>query len=341
MPDAPVNAESSTAPAIQAPENPLESFTPEQHAKWLETGEMPAKVAPEPEGSAPSQSAGEKPGSAPESETGQQESRQEKPKQNAETRKQQLSAEIQDLLEKRRALREEVDRLSKGDKPPEAPAGKKEEPQTPQRPQRPKRPRQDEFETWDALHAAEEKYEQELDKYEEDLADWKAGQRIERERAEYNRSVREDQIHTENQKRLTSWQERSNQAKERYADFDKVVGSAEALPLNPVMDELILRHKMGPDIVYHLAKNPGEAARIAALDPYDTAAELTRFADRISAKQPPKTPTPKTVSEAKEPPTLLTGTNAGAADEAKAAQEAGDFERYFNAMNARDAARMR
>jgi hypothetical protein len=49
------------------------------------------------------------------------------------------------------------------------------------------------------------------------------------------------------------------------------------------------------DIVYHLAKNPEEAKRIAALPAYAQAKEIGKLEDRLSAKKPIK------VSNAPEP----------------------------------------
>jgi len=312
--EATVTAESSPAPET-APVS-LDKFTDAEHAKWLETGETPKPKKAE--------SATASPESAPESGTGKesQESVQPERKQDGETRKRQLAAEIQDLLEQRRRLREELSQkpAEKAESQPEAKA-----------PERPKRPRIDEFEDYS-------KYEDALDQYEEKLADYKAGQRIEAEKQAYQKQQQQQTIEQHNAEVRKNWETRLRETQKRHPDFDAIVRANE-LPLNPIMDGYLLDSEIGPDVVVHLCQHMEEANRIAKLPPYQCARELVKLESSISEKLK-ATPAPSKITGAKEPPRELSGTNRAPEDEAQAALAAGDVGRYMDVMNTRDAARI-
>lgn len=78
--------------------------------------------------------------------------------------------------------------------------------------------------------------------------------------------------------------------RDRYADFDAVVANP-SLPISTDMAAVIMDSEHGPELAYHLGKNPGEAARIARLSPVAQAKELGRIEERLSApKTGPKPP---------------------------------------------------
>lgn len=311
----------------------LESLTPEQHAKWLEKGELPTPTkAGE---SAPPEKESEK--ATAESETAEKstehkEQTERKP-HTAETRIRQLEADIaalkqqraeriQALLDERRKLAQEVSQV--GAIKPEPPAGAKPDAE------KPKRPKMDEFEEYSS-------YEQALEEYEDKLTDWKVNQRIEAEKKAYQQQVQKQTVEQRNAQVRKNWEAHLGEAHKRHGDFEEVVRSVE-LPLNPVMDGFLLDSAIGPEIVYALCKNVAEAERIAKLSPFACTRELAKLESSISASL--QAPQPKKVTEAKPPPTELSGTNRGAEDEAAAALEAGNFARYAEIMNQRDAARI-
>lgn len=79
-------------------------------------------------------------------------------------------------------------------------------------------------------------------------------------------------------------------ARERFADYDAVTRNPN-VAITPVMAEVIRDSDVGPDVAYHLGKNPAEAARIAALPPNRQAVELGRLEAKITAPKPlPKQP---------------------------------------------------
>lgn len=79
-------------------------------------------------------------------------------------------------------------------------------------------------------------------------------------------------------------------ARERFADYDAVTRNPN-VPITPAMAEIIRDSDVGPDLAYHLGKNPTEAARIAALPLNRQAVELGRLEARVTAPKPlPKQP---------------------------------------------------
>jgi len=91
-------------------------------------------------------------------------------------------------------------------------------------------------------------------------------------------------------------------AREKYEDFDDVALVSE-LTITPEMSDAALGDHWG-DILYHLGKNPKEAARIARLTPIQQAKEIGKLETIISTK-----PTKKTTN-APEPPKTVSGNAA-------------------------------
>lgn len=92
------------------------------------------------------------------------------------------------------------------------------------------------------------------------------------------------------------YEARAAEVRDRYADFDAVVSNP-SLPITNDMAAVIMDSDRGPEVAYHLGKNPAEAARIARLSPVAQAKELGRLEERLSAprampKQPPAPFTP-------------------------------------------------
>lgn len=83
---------------------------------------------------------------------------------------------------------------------------------------------------------------------------------------------------------------RETLARERYTDYDTVTRN-QSVPITKPMAEVIMDLDAGPEIAYHLGKNPQEAARIAALPERHQALELGRLEAKITApKSVPKPP---------------------------------------------------
>ena len=107
-----------------------------------------------------------------------------------------------------------------------------------------------------------------------------------------------------------AFQERLEEAKEKYADFDQVAYNPN-LPITDAMAETIRASEIGPELAYHLGSNPKEAERIAKLSPFLQAKEIGRIEAKLAAEPPVK----KTTS-APDPirPVTARATNSGVTD---------------------------
>ena len=92
-------------------------------------------------------------------------------------------------------------------------------------------------------------------------------------------------------------QDRMNSARGRYGDFDDVVLNPE-LAITQDMVNIMVESEHGPDVFYHLGKNPDEALRIAQLSPMAAARELGKIEASI---KPPQKRQPKRISNAPDP----------------------------------------
>lgn len=324
-------AASSTATAPEAP--PIEKWSDKQRSDWLRTGKTPTPEAPKTEESAPSTPAAEqKPAeSAPASEAGK---KQEPPKpRGAEQRKEQLAAEIQDLLRQRAELRREIAEAGKGGKQPEAAAAPPtEQPkEQPRAAERPKRPKVDDFENYEA-------YDQALDKYVEDLTAWQAKQTLEADRTARQQADDQRKAQEATQSKQRTLAEKLIDASQKHSDFAGKLAEFEAEHggVSQTIADTIAESEHGAELAYHLVTHPEEVQRIGALGPLAQARELGKIeASLAGTTKPPEPPKPKTTA-ASPPPTELSGKTTAPEDEAKAALEAGDFQRYKRIMDARD-----
>lgn len=91
-----------------------------------------------------------------------------------------------------------------------------------------------------------------------------------------------------------AYQARVDVAVQKFPDYHAVTGNP-GLHITPAMAEVILDSDLGPDIAYHLGKNPSEAVKIARLNPASQAAALGRLEAQISAPKPTKKPAPAPV----------------------------------------------
>ena len=348
------HAAPTTESAPSSPANGTEAVSipkdPKAYAEWRQTGKLPGdpKDKPSKEDPAPSKSsADEESGKgAPASEAGHK----GQVRTNAETRKEELNREIRELLSKRDQLRKEVDT----GKPPE-PAGKtdvKAEPSpAPAQPEskRPVKPKQDDFDNWEQYDAAK-------DKYDEDLADWKAAQRIE----EYEQKQRQEAQTREMQNRL-------NEAKERYgAEAEpKIVETAKTVfndqEVPPAIKTALGRSEVLVDALYVMGSDRAELDQfldLAKKDPLEalrkwfTVEALVKEELATSGKTAPARgadgkflPEKATEKPARQrppaPPTELNGSGSPPGDIRISAAEKGDFRSFKQDADRRDIARLR
>jgi hypothetical protein len=101
-----------------------------------------------------------------------------------------------------------------------------------------------------------------------------------------------------------AWGEATAAFREKVPDFDEVAHNPN-LAVTPIMAEAIRETPRGAEIAYYLGKNPGEAARIAALPPVSQVMAIARLETRLDTAQ-------AAVSRAPEPIGALTGRGGNA-----------------------------
>jgi hypothetical protein len=341
MPDVETPAESSPAETTQTQTPKAEPVSvptnAEEYAEWRLTGKLPD---PQPSSKDPAPS--KKPSVTPDSEPGAQHKRQ-----GADARKEELNREIRDLIAKRDQLKQETEAPAKKDvKAEPSPAAE------PEGPKRPIKPKQNDFKTW-------EEYETAKDKYDEDLADWKAGQKIQ----EYEQRRHQEAASQAMQVKL-------NEAKSRYGDEaePKVLSTAKTVFDNqkvaPAIKAAIGRSDVLVDALYVMGSDSQELDSFIGLSIQDPLEALRKWytvealvkaeLGKNGATKPESEETPerdengKFISarpparmprQAPPPPTELGGNSSPGGDESDRALASGNVRKFFEERNRKDMAR--
>lgn len=133
-------------------------------------------------------------------------------------------------------------------------------------------------------------YDQAMEAWAKQAARYEAKQAT--EKAEAERKQAEEIREFESLKMKAA--EREAKLSQKYADFDTVLNPqfnplvAAALQ-NDTITQYYLQSEAGPEVAYHLAKNPTKFAEVLSLPPIQAIRELTRLEMKLSASPPPKT----------------------------------------------------
>lgn len=130
--------------------------------------------------------------------------------------------------------------------------------------------------------------------YVEALTDWKLDQKL----SDRDARDRQTKVQTEFQKRVSTHVERVNAFKSEHDDFDEALEDVDDIPISVAVQEVILDSDNGPELMYELAKNRAEYARICALSPLAAARELGKFESKLNASSDGG---PKEVKKTKAP----------------------------------------
>jgi len=164
--------------------------------------------------------------------------------------------------------------------------------------------------------------------YAEALADWSAEQAlVRRDKEDLQRRADEAQ-----QKVISSWAQKVAAAKAEIPDFDDMVASSGVAVSDPIRDA-ILESDVGPQILYHLAKEDELAQKIASMSPNAALREIGKLEARFE-KQPETKPS-NPVGKSKAPPPISPIRNAGG----KADVEIGSDGQFHGSYQAWKAAR--
>lgn len=170
--------------------------------------------------------------------------------------------------------------------------------------------------------------------YAEALADWSAEQAlVRRDREDLQRRADEAQ-----QKVISSWAQKVATAKAEIPDFDDMVASSGVAVSDPIRDA-ILESDVGPQILYHLAKEDDLARKIASMSPNAALREIGKLEAKFE-KQPETRPS-NPVGKSKAPPPISPIRNAGSANNVEIGSD-GQFHGSYQAWKAaRKAGRIR
>lgn len=323
-------------------------MTPVQRAEWRKTGKLPDQTPSTSSDAVTSAASAEPPASSDAQAAKPTDSQTVKPpKQNADTRKAQLQAEIRADLARREALRQEIAReegrlealrgsRTDGNRAESSPA-----PANPPQYTRPK-PSEDEIGTKYENYAA----------FVEDLTDWKVEQR----EADAQRTQRESELTRSQSERATQFQERIKAAESADPEFAKSI-SYDVLSLKPfsallpgespsarnAIAEELLSSPVAPQLMRHFSDHPGDLRRLESLLPRELLREFGKLEARFATETPaavqtPQAPTTKHLSSAPPPPTTLGSRPADAGDAIKSAVSRKDYTSYRDEANRRDIA---
>jgi hypothetical protein len=170
--------------------------------------------------------------------------------------------------------------------------------------------------------------------YAESLADWSAEQALgRRDREDLERRADEAR-----QKVISTWANKVAAAKSEIPDFDDMVASSGVAVSDPIRDA-ILESDVGPQILYHLAKEDDLAKKIASMSPFAALREIGKLEAKFEKQ--PETKQSNPVGKSKAPPPISPIRNAGNANQVEIGSD-GQFHGSYQAWKAaRKAGRIR
>ena len=170
--------------------------------------------------------------------------------------------------------------------------------------------------------------------YAEALADWSAEQAlVRRDREDVERRADEAR-----QKVISTWAQKVATAKADIPDFDDMVASSGVAVSDPIRDA-ILESDVGPQILYHLAKEDDLAKKIASMSPFAALREIGKLEAKFEKQ--PETKQSNPVGKSKAPPPISPIRNAGNANQVEIGSD-GQFHGSYQAWKAaRKAGRIR
>lgn len=101
---------------------------------------------------------------------------------------------------------------------------------------------------------------------------------------EKEQKAKAEAIKTEYQKTVQAHQERVQNFAKSHSDFDAVLDSVNDIPMSLPVQDVVLASEIGPALMYELAKNKEEYARICSLGEAAAYRELGKLESRLEAK---------------------------------------------------------
>lgn len=314
----------------------LESLSETQYLEWRKTGNLPTEAAEKKESAGEST---EKKADAAPKETATE--------KKGTVEKQEQSVHRYSYRELRQRVRELEGQLSERTVSRTKPPVEADEPITTTLPKkdaaadRP-RPKAD-----DVDDKGKAKYAT-IEDFFEDLADWKADQKIKIYTDEQQKQAKENAEKAAQRQVSERWSAQVESARKNHADFDKVALDKDmVVPAGSAVEQWVLDSDIGTEILYYLGQHRDELAAIHRMSPIAAARHLTALEAELSGEDEPEDneedlPAAKTetkTSKAPPPSREVGGRGTAVVDEVTKAVADDDTGAYIRAMNRRQLAK--
>lgn len=241
---------------------------------------------------------------APEEDADEDEDLSEEPEASGEKKKSPAQKRIDELTrlrrqaertaeEERRQRQALEERIARLEKPSQEPSAEKQQ-DAPDEEDSPKPP-----------DPADYTYGEVDSQYLSDMVSFNVSQKLQEEKQK-EAEKRQAEAATRQQRELSEkWDALGETGKTTYDDFeDVVIGGANAgrYQLSPTLAQAIPESEFGADILYHLASNPKESARVAEMSPVRQVAYLGRLEAALEQSAKRKKGSSTKVSKAPPPP---------------------------------------
>jgi hypothetical protein len=124
-------------------------------------------------------------------------------------------------------------------------------------------------------------------------------------------SKRQEKLKTEAESKKTTFLGKVDEFKKAHDDFESVIADVDDIQMSPAISQAILESDNGPELMYELAKNVEEYARMCALPPFEAIRALGRFEARLAKpSEETKVTKPKITTKAPPPPRPISTSSA-------------------------------
>lgn len=126
--------------------------------------------------------------------------------------------------------------------------------------------------------------------YVEALTDWKTSQKIAEVVHHQRAATAQERQQAEAMELARGWAGKQEAVRKEIPDYDEVMGGADTV-VAPYVTDAILTSDRGPEVAYHLAKNPALAEKLNRLSPLAAAREIGRIEAALEKSSPGTTRT--------------------------------------------------
>lgn len=99
--------------------------------------------------------------------------------------------------------------------------------------------------------------------------------------------IQQRELQAKKQTTITTYKQRAIEFAKQNPDYDDALEDTSHIPVQPEIHEVIIESEVGPQIAYHLAKNPAEIERLNALPAHRRLIELGKLEGALAAKKAP------------------------------------------------------